>query len=89
MKLQNTTADLNNHLFEALERLNDEDIMSDPELARAEIKRAQAIAAVSRSIIDNNTTILQAAKLKLEYGLGKNELPSELLKIEDRESEKI
>ena len=47
--VRNSLSDLNNHLFETLERLNDEDL-SDEQLNK-EIDRAQSICSVSRMII--------------------------------------
>lgn len=64
--MKNSLMDLNNHLFAALERLNDEDI-NDEKLVQ-EIGRAKAIGDVASKIIDNATVALNAEKLKAEYG---------------------
>ena len=66
MGVKNTLLDLNDHLFEQLERLNDEDL-SNEELDK-EIKRADAMTNVSKQIIDNANVVLKATKLNLEYG---------------------
>ncbi|MGN0489363.1 MAG: hypothetical protein ACI4HO_08895 [Ruminococcus sp.] len=58
--MKNTLADLNNYLFEELERLTDDE-MTDDELAR-EIKRSSAVSNVARTIISNGTLALGAAK---------------------------
>lgn len=47
--MKNSLSDLTNHLFAALERLNDESLA--PEVVRGEIQRANAIAVVAREII--------------------------------------
>ena len=47
--MKNTLADLNNHLFEQMERLNDDDLNNE-ELDK-EIKRAKAMTDVSSQII--------------------------------------
>ena len=56
--MKNKLTDLNNHLFEQLERLNDDDLNSD-DLAR-EIKRAQAMSSCAAQIIDNAALALKA-----------------------------
>jgi hypothetical protein len=58
---QNKIADLNNHLFAQLERLNDETIK--PEKMELEIKKAAAISKVASQIINSNKLVLDAAKL--------------------------
>lgn len=63
---QNKLTDLNNHLFEQLERLNDEDL-SDEQLAR-EIKRADAMSKLATQIVNNAKTQVDAAKIYLDYG---------------------
>lgn len=64
--MKNSLMDLNNHLFAALERLNDEDTQG--EALSQEISRAKAIGDVASKIIDNATVALNAEKLKAEYG---------------------
>ena len=72
--MKNTLTDLNNYLFEAIERLND-DSLNDEQLDR-EIKRSEAVQKVAKTIIDNGTLALQAKKHMDEYGRGENiELP--------------
>ena len=59
--MKNTLGDLNNHLFEQLERLNDEELKG-AEL-KEEIDRAKAITQVSSQIIENASLILEAKKI--------------------------
>ena len=68
--MKNTLADLNNYLFEQIERLNDDEL-SDEELDR-EIKRCESVTKVAKTIIDNGTLALQAKKHLDEYGKGDN-----------------
>lgn len=63
--MKNKLKDLNNHLFEALERLNDEDL--DDDQLDKEIKRARSISSIATKIVDNASLILEAQKIKLEY----------------------
>lgn len=64
---RNTLSDLNNHLFEQLERLNDEDL-SEIDLEK-EIKRSKAICNVAKSITDNANTVIAGQKIICEYGM--------------------
>lgn len=58
--MKNKLGDLNNHLFEQLERLNDEDIKGEKLIE--EINRAKAINSVAAKIIDNASLVLEAKK---------------------------
>ena len=64
--MKNKLSDLNNHLFQALERLNDEDM--DPEQIKVEAARADAIVKLSDQIIGGAELSLKAAKLFAEHG---------------------
>lgn len=63
---KNSMTDLTNHLFEQLERLNDEEL-SDEELAR-ECNRAKAMEGIAKTIIDNRKLALDTAKFLDENG---------------------
>lgn len=72
--MKNTLSDLNNYLFESIERLND-DSLDDAALEK-EIKRSEAVQKVASTIIANGTLALQAKKHLDEYGQGDRvELP--------------
>lgn len=58
---KNTLGDLNNHLFEQMERLNDDDL-TDEELTK-EIKRADAMSDIATQVIDNASLVLKAHKV--------------------------
>ncbi len=64
--MKNRLTDLNNHLFGQLERLTDEDMSA--EKIEQEVKRADAIVAVSEQIIRNADTVLKAAVLVANHG---------------------
>ena len=49
--MKNTLTDLNNYLFEQLERLNDDDLQ-DGDLEK-ELKKADAVVKISEKIIAN------------------------------------
>ena len=64
--MKNKLSDLNNHLFEAIERLNDESL-TDEELEK-EIKRSKAMEGTAKTIIDSGNLALQARKHLEQYG---------------------
>lgn len=63
---RNTLMDLNNHLFEQMERLND-DSLTEENLIK-EMQRAKSMSDVSAKIIDNAKLALEAEMYKAEYG---------------------
>jgi hypothetical protein len=63
--MKNKMSDLHNHLFEQLERLNDDDLKGE-DLTR-EISRAQAMCHVAGQIIQNGRLVLDAAKAADEF----------------------
>lgn len=58
--MRNTLGDLNNHLFEQLERLGDEDVKG--EHLHEEINRSKAIMGIAKNIIDNGSLVLESQK---------------------------
>lgn len=64
--MKNKLVDLNNHLFGQLERLTEEDLSA--EKIEQEVKRAEAIVAVSEQIIKNADLTLKAAVLFTNHG---------------------
>lgn len=64
--MKNRLTDLNNHLFSQLERLTEEGITG--EQIEQEVRRADAIVAVSEQIIRNADTALKAAALVANHG---------------------
>lgn len=71
--MKNKLTDLNDHLFEQLERLNDEELTG--ELLSVEIARSKAITNVAQTIINNGELLLNAKKHVDDYNLGKSEMP--------------
>lgn len=68
--MKNTLADLNNYLFEQLERLNDDEL-TDDQLER-ELKKTDNIVKISEKIIQNGELALKTMKHMDEYGYGQN-----------------
>lgn len=70
MAVKNTLMDMHNILMEQLERLNDDEL-TDEQLDK-EIKRSKALGDTAKVIVDNSKTILEAQKIRLEYGEDKD-----------------
>ncbi|MBR6608810.1 MAG: hypothetical protein IKK99_01180 [Oscillospiraceae bacterium] len=68
--MKNTLADLNNYLFEALERLNDDSLTA--EQLETEIKRAKTVTDVGGKIIETGTLMFNVKKHMDEYGQSDN-----------------
>lgn len=64
--MKNKLMDLNNHLFEQLERLNDDDL-TDEGLAK-EAQRTDSMVKIADQIIGTAHVAIQAAKLVNEAG---------------------
>lgn len=58
-------ADLNKHLFDQLNRLNNPDL-KDAELD-LEVKRTKAIAGIAKQVVDAGKLAVSAEKLRQEY----------------------
>lgn len=63
--MQNKLVDLNNHLFAAMERLNNEELTE--EQLRAEIARSKAMTNIAQAIIQNGNLALKTVKHINEY----------------------
>ena len=66
--MKNKLVDLNNHLFESLERLMDDDL-TDEQLEK-EVQRSRAVTSVAKTIIQNSQLALNATKYANEKGYG-------------------
>lgn len=82
--MKNNLNDLNNYLFEELERLNDDEELEQEDNLSRELKRAKAIANVSMAIVNNAKLILDAKKYADEAGISND---NEVLKLSDTKNE--
>ncbi len=64
--MKNTISDLNNYLFEQLERLQDDEL--DEAGLEKEIRRSEAVQKVAETIISNGNLALRAMKLLDDCG---------------------
>ena len=64
--MRNTLSDLNNILFETLERIVDADPNSEE--IKIEISRSESVTKIAEAIIKNGELALKAAKHSDEYG---------------------
>ena len=72
---KNKLSDLNNHLFEQLERLNDQEL-SNEDLEK-EIKRAKSMGEIASNIIEVNKISLDAVKMIARGDISKRDIPNE------------
>lgn len=68
MGTKTTLNDLNEYLFQEMDRLTNEDL--SPEDLDREIRRSDALQKIAKTVIDNGTLALQAKKHLDEYGQG-------------------
>ena len=66
--MRNTLGDLNNYLFESLERLLADDLTNE-EMER-EISRSKAVTAVAETVIHNGELALKTMQHLNEYAYG-------------------
>lgn len=74
--MRNSLTDLNNHLFEQLERLNDEELKG--EALKEEITRSKTIENVAKQIINNGRLVLDSQRFIDDRLNVDNELPDML-----------
>lgn len=80
--MKNTLTDLNNHLFEALERLQDDDL--DEAGLDKELKRCDATVKVADMIIRNGELALKTMQHLDEYGASKDAKLAPMLTAEEK-----
>ena len=79
--MNNSLTDLNNYLFEELERLNDDETLDLEGNLEKELKRAKAITGISTSIVNNAKLVLDVKKYADELGIT-NE--TDILKLKEK-----
>lgn len=84
--MKNNLADLNNILFEELERLNDD--TGDIDQAK-EVVRAKSIASVSAQVIEIGRLQLEAIKVQEEFGLNRGEMTQLLVNKDNKDVKRI
>lgn len=67
--MKNSLSDVNNYLFEQLERLNDDEALSENDNFDKELKRAKAVSTLCSTIVANANLILNAKKYAEENGI--------------------
>lgn len=82
---RNKLSDLNNHLFEQLERLNNEQLKGEE--LKTEIDRAKAMADVAAQIVQGAKVAVDSVKLVAKGFISNTQLPSiisEAKQLEDK-----
>lgn len=71
----NNAGDLNDYMFEQLERLNELDV-SDRDALAAEVRRAHAFCEVGQAIVANAKNVIEAQRMRQDYtGDGTPDMP--------------
>ncbi|MBQ1778284.1 MAG: hypothetical protein IIZ93_09040 [Acidaminococcaceae bacterium] len=86
--MKNNLSDLNNQLFEMLDKLQDDEEMQDKEAARRTIDRAQAMCKVSSQILSIARIQLTAIKTAEDCGLHNNEMPALIATKDSKDEQK-
>jgi len=73
---RNKLSDLNDYLFEQIERINDDELSGED--LDMQLKRSKAICQVSSVIVRNAAVMVQGMKMAQEYGLEKQDMPKML-----------
>jgi len=66
--MKNKLTDLNNYLFEQLERLNDDELTGEE--LEIQLKKTKAVTEVSQNIINNAKQVLDSCKFMENAGYG-------------------
>lgn len=74
--MENNLSALNNYLFEAIERIQEDELSG--ELLDEEIKRAEAVTDIAKVIVANGELALKAMKHMEEYGTERASIPAML-----------
>ncbi len=74
--MKNRLSDLNNHLFQQLERLNDESL--NGEKLQEEISRSKAISAIARDIVGNGKLVFDVQKSIWDRDVDREKVPAML-----------
>lgn len=75
-RMKNNLVDLNNYLFEELERLNDDETLMNEDTLEKELKRSKAITEVSSQIVQNAKIMLEAKKHSDNFGFSEDKFYS-------------
>ena len=73
---KNNLSDLNDHLFEMLEKLGDDEEMQDPKKAEKLIAQSKAMCQVSSQILNVARVQVQAIKTAESCGLLNSDMPA-------------
>ena len=79
--MKNKLTDLNNYLFEQIEKLNDDDLTK--EQLQQQIIKAETISRISKTIIETASLQLNAIKIAAENGVVKPQSFQLLLGVKD------
>lgn len=72
--MKNSLSDVNNYLFEELERLNDGETLEVEDNFKKEIQRAKAVSNICSTIVANANLILSAKKFADDLGIKATEV---------------
>lgn len=80
MKVMNNLKNLNDYLFEALDRLLDDNLSEDD--LKKEIERSKAVTGVATSIVETGRLALESVKHLSDWGYTENKKVTKLLGVD-------
>ena len=71
--MRNSLADLNDYLFEQIERVNDDELKGEE--LKMQLQRSKMVCQLGSVIVQNAAVMVQGMKVSSEYGIERKDMP--------------